>query len=52
MAIRGFQASDLAARAEFLEQFGEMTVERYLQRILVGHVLIHQRSIKETLGFK
>jgi len=49
-AVRKFTSGALSRTGLYVEGMPEMTVERLIERVLIGHVVNHQRGIREALG--
>lgn len=49
--VRGWDDAHLARRGVYVEEIGEpWTVEQWIERILIGHIHGHLRSIRATLA--
>jgi hypothetical protein len=48
--IRGLSDEHLQKSGRYLEHLPEMTVQRWLERVLLGHIAVHRRSIEEALA--
>ena len=48
--IRTFTDEQLERTGKYVETAPEMTVSRWIERVLTGHITGHERNIRETLG--
>jgi hypothetical protein len=48
--IRSLTDQQLARRGTYIYEMGEDSVENLIQRILPGHIEMHSRSIRDSLG--
>jgi hypothetical protein len=48
--VRNLTGEQLARSGRYLEHVPAMTIDSWIRRILIGHIEMHQRSIKTALG--
>lgn len=48
--VRALTAEQLQRRGDYVESYPTMTVDQWVERVLIGHITVHLRSIRATLG--
>lgn len=48
--VRGFSDESLSRRGLYITDGEERSVQVFIERVLIGHILMHERGIREALG--